>query len=121
MWLVLVSTSFACTFLFRTGLHIHPGHVDFGRLTGICRSYAFEMVDQVYDCDSQDVSMEVSMITALGIENGTKPRWTPRTTRFQIWDHIAKAAYFKGLFIHPDLHIGKAQWYCSHEDGNFLV
>ncbi|ROV87220.1 hypothetical protein VSDG_09952 [Cytospora chrysosperma] len=89
--------------------------------------YAFEMIDQIYDRDGQDVPLEVSMIMALGLENGTRatndvvkhnPGWTPGTTRFEIWNHIAKVAYSRGIFVHPDLHIGKAQWCCSHEDGN---
>ncbi|ROV86942.1 hypothetical protein VMCG_10766 [Cytospora schulzeri] len=103
------------------------GHLDFRRLTQLYRGYAFEMVDQIYDRGGQDVPLEVSMIIALGLENGTKvtkeivkhnPIWTSETTRFEIWDHITKAAYSRGLYIHPDLHIGKAQWCCSHEDGN---
>ena len=85
------------------------------------------MIDQIYDRDGEDVPLDVSMIMALGLENGTRvtndiikhnPSWTSETTRFEIWDDIANLAYSKGLFIHPDLHIGKAQWCCSHEDEN---
>lgn len=121
------STLSACMSLAKLDLRIHLGHSSSGILTVFCRGYAFEMVDQIYDRDGQDVPLEISMIMALGIENGTKvtnqivehnPSWTPRTTRFEILDHIAKVAYSKGLFIHPDLHIGRAQWCCSHEDGN---
>lgn len=85
------------------------------------------MVDQVYDRDGEDISLEVSMIVALGFENGTKvtnqivannPSWTPQTTRFEIWSDIAKTALEKGIFIHPDVHVGKAMWCCSHYDGS---
>lgn len=85
------------------------------------------MVDQVYDRDGQDVPLEVAMIQALGYVNGTKvtneivaknPSWTRETTRFEIWSDIATIATEKGIFIHPDVHVGKAQWCCSHVDGN---
>lgn len=85
------------------------------------------MVDQIYDRDGEDVPLEVSMIMGLGLENGTKvtndvvkqnPSWTPETTRFEIWSDIVNIAHEKGLFIHPDLHVGKAMWCCSHTDGN---
>lgn len=88
--------------------------------------YAIEMVDQIYDRDGQDVPLEVAMIQALGYVNGTKvtneiisknPSWTRETTRFEIWSDIANAAAEKGLFVHPDVHTGKAQWCCSHVDG----
>ncbi|KAI1454106.1 glycoside hydrolase family 5 protein [Annulohypoxylon moriforme] len=89
--------------------------------------YAIEMVDQIYDRDGEDVPLEVAMIMALGYENGTKvtdeiisknPSWTRTTTRFEIWSDIARIASSKGIFIHPDVHVGKAQWCCSHTDGN---
>lgn len=95
---------------------------NFVRLT-----YAIEMVDQVYLRNGSDVPLEVAMINALGYENGTKvtreiiarnPTWNASTTRFEIWDHIARVAAEKEIFIHPDVHVGKAQWCCSHSDGN---
>jgi endoglucanase len=85
------------------------------------------MIDQVYERDGDDVPLEVAMILALGYENGTKvtneivsknPGWTPQTTRFEIWSDLADIALKKGIFIHPDVHVGKAQWCCSHTDGN---
>lgn len=85
------------------------------------------MIDQVYDRGGEDVPLEVAMIQALGYINGTKvtneivannPSWTRETTRFEIWADIAKIAAEKGIFIHPDVHVGKAQWCCSHTDGN---
>ncbi|KAH8730932.1 glycoside hydrolase superfamily [Phaeosphaeriaceae sp. PMI808] len=89
--------------------------------------YAIEMIDQVYDRNGKDVPLEVAMINALGDVNGTKvtqeiiqknPGWTSQTTRFEIWSDIARIAATKGIFIQPDVHVGKAQWCCSHIDGN---
>lgn len=88
--------------------------------------YAIEMVDQIYDRGGLDVPLEVAMIQALGYVNGTKvtneiisknPSWTRETTRFEIWSDIVSAAAEKGVFVHPDVHSGKAQWCCSHIDG----
>ncbi|KAI0884535.1 glycoside hydrolase family 5 protein [Annulohypoxylon maeteangense] len=89
--------------------------------------YAIEMVDQIYDRGGEDVPLEVAMIMALGYENGTKvtdqiidknPSWTRTTTRFEIWSDITRIASTKGIFVHPDVHVGKAQWCCSHTDGS---
>ncbi|KAK6210672.1 hypothetical protein LQW54_006021 [Pestalotiopsis sp. IQ-011] len=89
--------------------------------------YAIEMIDDVYERNGADIPLEVSMILALGYENGTKvtnnivannPGWTAQTTRFEIWSDIASKALEKGIFIHPDVHVGKAQWCCSHYDGS---
>ncbi|KAI1471882.1 glycoside hydrolase family 5 protein [Daldinia caldariorum] len=89
--------------------------------------YAIQMVDEIYDRGGDDVPLEVAMIVALGYENGTKvtndiiaknPNWTRETTRFEIWSDIASIAASKGVYIHPDVHVGKAQWCCSHTDGN---
>ncbi|KAI1637467.1 glycoside hydrolase superfamily [Biscogniauxia mediterranea] len=89
--------------------------------------YAIQMIDEIYDRNGADVPLEEALITALGTENGTKvaseivaknPGWTRETTRFEIWSDIARAAQEKGVFIHPDVHVGKAQWCCSHTDGN---
>lgn len=80
------------------------------------------MIDQVYDREGMDVPLEVAMINALGYVNGTKvtkeiveknPGWTKDTTRFEIWDAITKTAAAKNIFVHPDVHIHKAQWCCS--------
>lgn len=85
------------------------------------------MIDEVYDRGGEDVPLEVALIMALGYENGTKvtneiiaknPSWTRETTRFEIWSDIASIAATKGVYIHPDVHVGKAQWCCSHTDGS---
>ncbi|KAK2057519.1 hypothetical protein LY76DRAFT_646843 [Colletotrichum caudatum] len=86
-----------------------------------------EMVDQIYDREGEDVPLEVAMITALGLVNGTKvtnditrnnPSWTRETTRFEIWSDMAAAALERGVFVSPDVHVSKASWCCSHTDGN---
>lgn len=68
------------------------------------------------------------MIQGLGMENGTKvtreivaknPGWTKDTTRFEIWDKIAQVAASKQIYIHPDVHVGKAQW-CCNNTGRYL-
>jgi len=93
----------------------------------ICLTYAIEMVDDIYLRNGSDVPLEVAMINALGYENGTKvtneivarnPGWNASTTRFEIWDDIVRRAAEKEIYVHPDVHVGKAQWCCSHTDGN---
>lgn len=44
--------------------------------------------------------------------------WTKDTTRFEIWDRIASAAAERQIYVHPDVHVGKAQWCCNNTDGN---
>lgn len=90
-------------------------------------TYAIEMIDQIYDRNGSDVPLELAMIEALGNDNGTRvtqqilthnPEWTASTTRFEIWTTIAQKAAMRQIYIHPDVHVGKAQWCCSHTDGN---
>lgn len=85
------------------------------------------MVDEIYDRGGADVPLELALISALGYANGTRvtndivarnPIWTRDTPRFKIWNDIARLAARKGIFIHPDTHVGKAQACCSHTDGN---
>lgn len=47
------------------------------------------------------------------------PGWTKDTTRFEIWDRIAEAAAARNIYIHPDVHVGKAQW-CCNNTGKFV-
>ncbi|KAF7194923.1 Glycosyl hydrolase 5 family protein [Pseudocercospora fuligena] len=90
-------------------------------------TYAIEMVDQIYERNGSDVGLEIAMINALGYENGTKvtkemvaknPGWSKDTTRFEVWDKIAEEAAKREIYIHPDVHVGKAQWCCNKTDGN---
>ncbi|KAJ2976485.1 hypothetical protein NUW58_g8075 [Xylaria curta] len=89
--------------------------------------YAIQMIDEIYDRKGRDVPMIDALTAALGRTNGTRvakaivsknPNWTTRTTRFEIWSDIASTALKKGIFIQPDVHVSKAQWCCSHVDGN---
>lgn len=86
-------------------------------------TYAIEMVDQIYERNGSDVSLEFAMINGLGYENGTKVTneivskhkgWTKDTARFEVWDRIAEAALERGIYVHPDVHVGKAQWCCNN-------
>ncbi|OQO10597.1 hypothetical protein B0A48_03895 [Cryoendolithus antarcticus] len=90
-------------------------------------TYAIQAVDQIYERDGADVPLEVAMINGLGYANGTKvtkemvaknPGWTKDTTRFEVWDAIATAAAEREIYIHPDVHVGRAQWCCNNTDGN---
>jgi hypothetical protein len=89
--------------------------------------WSAQMVDEVSESDQDDVSLEASMIRALGYYNGTRvttaiveqnPDWDRTTGRFKIWSDIADLAAERGIFIHPDMHIAKAGWCCSHSDGS---
>ncbi|KAK1753321.1 glycoside hydrolase superfamily [Echria macrotheca] len=89
--------------------------------------YAIQMIDEIYSHGGVDVTLEQAMISALGTDNGTKlaaavvsknPIWTASTPRFKIWSDIARLAARKGIYIHPDAHVSKAQACCSHTDGD---
>ncbi|GAP85601.2 putative glycoside hydrolase family 5 protein [Rosellinia necatrix] len=89
--------------------------------------YAIQMIDEIYERGGRDVPMIEALTAALGARNGTRvaraivarnPGWTVRTTRFELWSDIARAASARGLFVQPDVHVGRAQWCCSHTDGN---
>jgi len=85
------------------------------------------MVDEIYNRNGHDVPLIDALTAALGPSNGTRtaqaivaknPIWSTQTTRFEIWSDIARTALKRGIYIHPDVHVGKAQWCCSHADGN---
>src|SRR5687768_3392086 len=74
--------------------------------------WSAQMVDEVSESDQDDVSLEASMIRALGYYNGTRvttaiveqnPDWDRTTGRFKIWSDIADLAAERGIFIHPDM------------------
>jgi endoglucanase len=90
-------------------------------------TYAIEMVDQIYERNGNDVPLELALTGGLGYTNGSKvtkemvgknPGWSKDTGRFEIWDTIARAAADRNIYIHPDVHVGKAQWCCNNTDGN---
>ncbi|KAF7558206.1 hypothetical protein G7Z17_g32 [Cylindrodendrum hubeiense] len=78
-------------------------------------TYAIQMIDQIYDNDGEDISLETAFTAGLGSTNGTKvlaqvlannPDFTAATTRTQ------------EIYIHLDNHISKGIWCCSATDGN---
>ncbi|KAH8806660.1 Exo-beta-1,3-glucanase [Flagelloscypha sp. PMI_526] len=92
-------------------------------------TYAIEMIDQIYERNGVDVSIEEAFTTALGaanggailgrvLENNKDLGWTKNTTRFQVWDSLAQLEAENGILMHPDNHVSKAMWCCGHYDGN---
>ncbi|EWY97310.1 hypothetical protein FOYG_02170 [Fusarium oxysporum NRRL 32931] len=90
-------------------------------------TYAIEMVDQIYDNDGKDISIETAFVNGLGSENGTlalakvlenNPSFTNETTRLQVFDAIAEELATQNIHILLDNHISKAKWCCSGSDGN---
>ncbi|KAH8841668.1 hypothetical protein MCOR27_005064 [Pyricularia oryzae] len=88
--------------------------------------YATQMVDEIYERDGEDVPLQVAL-ASLGHANGSRitheilkhnPGWTTQTTRFELWGDILDAAAERGIYAIPDVHVHKAQWCCSHIDGN---
>lgn len=88
--------------------------------------YAVEMVDQIYLRNGSDVPLNVALIEALGVVNGTSVArdmiaknqgWNETTTRFQIWGDIISKAAQRQIYVHPDVHVGVAKWCCSYTDG----
>lgn len=89
--------------------------------------YASEMVDQVYDGGGTDVTLHKALRDALGRLRGYdvfqdilshNQGWNENTTRFEAWSDIIHKAAQRKIYIHPDLHVGKASWCCSEFDGN---
>ncbi|CAO1625376.1 unnamed protein product [Sympodiomycopsis kandeliae] len=104
----------------------------------IRHGYAIQMVDELYPHSSaddtnakpgKDISIKEALHNGLGEKNGTiilnkilennkEFNWTEDTTRFEILDDVAKVEKEYGILMHPDNHVSKAQWCCSHTDGN---
>ncbi len=89
--------------------------------------YAIEQINQVYDNGGKDVALQDAMVRALGKENGTRvangivknnPSLKLTSGLFDVWSHVADLAADRGILMHPDVHVGKAEWCCSHTDGN---
>lgn len=92
--------------------------------------YASQMVDDLYETNGADVTIYDSLSRVLGSENGRRvcnniikqnSQWNSRTTRFQVWSDIINKAAARKLYVHPDLHVGKASWCCSSKDGNAWI
>jgi hypothetical protein len=89
-------------------------------------TFPIELVDDILD-NGGDVTVQKSLINALGSANGTKvfnqirkvnPQIKTTTTRLQVFDMVAAECNKQGLYVHLDNHISKAMWCCSHTDGN---
>ncbi|KAM5354894.1 hypothetical protein ACJ41O_001540 [Fusarium nematophilum] len=90
-------------------------------------TYAIEMIDQIYDNDGEDISLETAFIKGLGETNGTRvlgqvlkhnPSFTNQTTRLEVYDTIAAELARQELHILLDNHMSKGKWCCSGTDGN---
>ncbi|KAF4418746.1 Beta-16-galactanase [Fusarium acutatum] len=90
-------------------------------------TYAIEIVDQIYDYDGKDISIEIAFVNGPGSENGTlalakvlenNPSFTNKKTRLQVFDSIAEELAKKQIHVLLDNHISKAKWCCSGSDGN---
>ncbi|SJX65488.1 related to cellulase [Sporisorium reilianum f. sp. reilianum] len=90
-------------------------------------TYAIQMVDQIYDNNGTDITVQSALLYALGQENGTRimemihthnPQITNGTTRLEVLAMIADEEKRQGMLMHLDNHISRAIWCCSHDDGN---
>ncbi|KAF4984324.1 hypothetical protein FZEAL_475 [Fusarium zealandicum] len=90
-------------------------------------TYAIEMVDQIYDNDGKDVSLETAFIKGLGESNGTRvlqqvlkhnPSFTKATTRLEVYDAVTSELAQQELHIVLDNHMSKGKWCCNGDDGN---
>lgn len=106
-------------------------------LNSIRLTYATELVDDLATSGGgdptkgQDVSLNATLVNALGAENGTAVLaeilqkqaglgWTADTTRLQVFDAVAAEAAREGVVVHLDNHVSKAGWCCFPGDGECL-
>lgn len=90
-------------------------------------TYAIQMIDQIYENNGADITVQSALLYALGETNGTRimdmihqnnPEITNSTTRLQVLGMIAEEENKQGMLMHLDNHISRAIWCCSHDDGN---
>ncbi|TLD04032.1 hypothetical protein PgNI_11342 [Pyricularia grisea] len=90
-------------------------------------TYATEMVDQIFANGGADVTVQKSLIAALGQQNGTtvwemvknsNPQFDDTITRLQAFDTVASELAKQQIYVLVDNHVSKAQWCCSPLDGN---
>jgi hypothetical protein len=90
-------------------------------------TFPIELVDDIYETNGADVTLQDALTRALGSENGTRveeeilqnnPQFHGRTTRLDVVDAVAQALHNEGLMLHLDNHVSKAMWCCSLTDGN---
>lgn len=96
-------------------------------MNSIRLTYATELIDQIYENNMTDVSIEQSFINALGQDNGTEifnkvtaknPSFNSNTTRLQVYDAIAEECARQNIYVHLDNHVSMASWCCTPFDGN---
>ena len=90
-------------------------------------TYPIQMIDQIYENNGTDITVQHALLYALGEDNGTRimemihknnPQITNSTTRFEVLSMIAEEEKKQGMLMHLDNHISRAIWCCSHDDGN---
>ncbi|KAG7284795.1 hypothetical protein NEMBOFW57_009407 [Staphylotrichum longicolle] len=90
-------------------------------------TFAIQMIDEIYANNGKDITLQKAFVQALGQANGTRvlnqvlaknPRFTPSTTRLQVFDAVADALAASQIYVHLDNHISKGMWCCSGTDGN---
>ncbi|XXH01546.1 hypothetical protein Hte_007906 [Hypoxylon texense] len=90
-------------------------------------TYATEMIDQYYDNEQTDVTIQKALTDALGQDNGgsvydkiisNNPSFNTSTTRLEVYDAIAAECAKQEIYVHLDNHVSRAGWCCSPLDGN---
>ncbi|KAJ9475430.1 Glycoside hydrolase [Pseudozyma hubeiensis] len=90
-------------------------------------TYAIQMIDQIYENDGNDVTVQSALLDGLGEANATRimemihennPQITNSTTRLEVLGMIAEEEKKQGMLMHLDNHVSRALWCCSHDDGN---
>ncbi|KAK7430760.1 hypothetical protein QQZ08_002804 [Neonectria magnoliae] len=90
-------------------------------------TYAIEMIDQIYENDGKDISLETAFTAGLGDANGTavlkqvlenNPAFTAATTRLEVFDAVAAECAKQQIYVHLDNHISQGVWCCGGADGN---
>ena len=82
------------------------------------------MIDDIYEGNMTDVSLQTALNTALGSENGTRilgqilqnnadMNWSSSTTRLEVLHDIAMLEHERGIVMHLDNQVSKAMWCCS--------
>ncbi|KAI1344339.1 glycoside hydrolase family 5 protein [Xylariaceae sp. FL0016] len=96
-------------------------------MNAIRLTYAIQMIDQIYDNDGKDTTVQQSFTKALGATNGPKvygqflaknPQFNASTTRLQVFDAVAAECAKQQIHVHLDNHMSRAAWCCSTTDGN---
>lgn len=96
-------------------------------MNSIRLTYATELIDQIYENNMTDISIQQSFLNALGQDNGTdifnkvtaqNPSFNSNTTRLQVYDAIADECARQNIYVHLDNHVSMASWCCTPFDGN---